>query len=362
MRAEECDVLVAGHGAAGLIAAARLASSGLNVSVAGCGTTATALSTGRMLFSESELERADGPIEFLREHGAPWGLFRDVGQRQAWTNMGTVSAQSLSSEHDWLLEGADVAALGLVGCSDLDPDLLRSSAARRGAKAVPYWTDPGQWRSLSSEELVDALSATLKDISQGTVVLPPLFQGRDWGKELALLERKSGRNVREAMTPLSSPGQRLQSCLEEAAVRCGAALLKDRRLADVEIRGRDAVSATVVSGIREARLELKALVLACGNLIAGGLAVDGTMIREPVAALSTRESRGKGPRSLPLRSALANGVEARGGRAVTSEGKRSGNILVAGSMLPGMSYPLGKGLGSVILNAWEVAEAAREAL
>ena len=362
-REASCDVLVAGHGAAGCVAGARLASFGLKVTVLGCGTSATALSTGRIFFP-GEVEAVQAPMGFLREHGAPWGLFQGpVRLREARTNLGTISAQTLSSGHEWTVGDDEVAALGLVGNSDLEPDLLRASASRspRPAEVVPYWTDPRPWPR-DRGGIIDALSTVLSDLSQENVVVPPLFPEQDWHTALDQIERRSGRKVCEATTPLSFPGQRLQSCLEEAAVRCGCTLLKDRQLVDVDLNGREAVSATVMSGIREVRMEFRVLILACGNLIAGGLATDGSMVREPLLALSIKESRAKRPRSLPLRNALSAGVETRGGKAVTTEGRRTSNIFVAGSMISGMSYPLGKGLGPVMSSAWKTAELAREAL
>jgi hypothetical protein len=73
-------------------------------------------------------------------------------------------------------------------------------------------------------------------------------------------------------------------------------------------------------------------------------------------------SGGVGIRSFTLGKALATGIRTDGGRAVLKDGSVACNVFVAGSAVPGLSFPLGKGLGHVMADAWDKSELVKEAL
>ena len=361
-----CDVLVMGHGAAGCLAAATLARKGLEVILVGRGTTATELSTARITLPERQ-----GIAVLLRSMGREHGLYEaPAGRTQAITNVGTIAPQDLTSLHDWLVLPDDqVAVLGLRGDEDLDPDLTCRSLSCRvpSLKCEPYWADPrtptavdaGRDGVLSQEarKAIDALSSVLSELGQETVVVPPLFTGPLYDQALAKLEAASGRRVREPATPLSNPGRRLQACLLEHAVRSGCRFLGEREVRGMTLDGPRASSAVVSSGLRELTISFRASLLATGGVVGGGLAVSGEEVIDPLGAFAV-----EGPRGPPLTKTLSTGVPHHEGHAIRADGTVASNVMVAGASLPGMSFPLGRGLGDVMASALDAAQRISEEL
>ncbi|MBI0583666.1 MAG: FAD-binding protein [Methanomassiliicoccus sp.] len=368
-----CDVLVIGHGAAGCMAGAELAGRGLDVTVVGRGTPATALSGGRI--SLEGVERRRQVADRLRAMGRDHGLFASgEGRATALTDRGSIAYQDLTSAHDWLaITEVRTAVVGLRGNPDLDPDLACRSLSHRlpSLACRPLWADPGVPASVNagrrtlSEDAraaIDALAGLLSDVPEDLVVLPPLFHGLLSDHALSELERSSGRKVREPNTPLSAPGRRLQECLEEGAARAGCRMLAGREVRSLRFNGGQAVSAALASGMREASMSFRAVVLAPGGLVGGGLAVRGCEVVDPLGLFSMARSSGRGLSSPELTAALETGIAERDDRAVLLDGTRAGNVFVAGSARPGMSFPLGRGLGHVMSSALEAAELVREVL
>lgn len=361
-----CDVLVMGHGAAGCLAAATLAGKGLDVVVAGRGTTATELSTARITLPERQ-----GIAALLQSMGRGHGLYSaPAGRTRAITNAGTIASQDLTSRHDWLVLPDDrVAVLGLRGDEDLDPDLAcRSLACREPSlKCEPYWADPGTpaavdagrdgMLSEEAREAIDALSGVLSELKQETVVVPPLFTGPLYDQALTKLEAASGRRVREPATPLSNPGRRLQACLVEHAVRSGCRFLGEREVRSMTFDGSKASSAVVSSGLRELTISFRASLLATGGVVGGGLAVSGEEVIDPLGAFVI-----EGPRGPPLTGVLSSGMRHHVGHAIRADGTVASNVMVAGASLPGMSFPLGRGLGDVMASALDAAQRISEEL
>lgn len=356
----ECDVLVIGHGAAGCLAGLTLARAGMEVIVVGRGTSATELSTARVSVPEGGGNAAD----MLRSVGHDHGLYSSAPARNAAiTNLGTISRQDLNSVHEWLASSRGrTAVLGLRGNECLDPDLVCRSLSLRlpDLECEPLWADPGLPAaidagngSLSEEalEAVDLLGSFLSELGQDTVVLPPIFYGSQYAHALDKLERTSGRMVREPATPMSAPGRRLQACLEAHAVRSGCRLMKGREVRSITFDGDLATGAVIASGLREQAVGFRAAVLAVGGLVGAGLAISGEEVVDPMCTFAVSAPLG----SAVLTSALSAGLMQRNGRVVRSDGTAVRNLISAGSCLPGMSFPLGAGLGEVASSALEAA-------
>jgi anaerobic glycerol-3-phosphate dehydrogenase len=369
-----CDVLVVGRGAAGCIAAIRLAEAGARVILIGRETTATALSTGRIDLTGTENEASLSST--LRTLGVGHGLYQaPPGPMEAITNGGTIARQSLRSTHDWCgpLEGS-TAVVGLKGDPDLDP-ILVCSALKRAAphrrfnpyrvdRALPCSIPSGKGADLGEEAraAVDLLTGVLVGLGEDRVVLPPLFAGPNYERALSSLERASGRKVVEPMTPLSNPGGRLQACLEKGATTAGCTLWKERALMGLEVRGSTAAQVVLRSGLREVTVRPRAVVLATGNLAGGGLTVDRREVIDPLGLFALEPAPGRELASLPLTRALSLGIRNVEGKVVLLDGTLLDNVVVTGSAVPGLSYPLGKGLGQVMADAWTRAEMVLEVL
>jgi anaerobic glycerol-3-phosphate dehydrogenase len=367
-----CDVLVIGHGAAGCMAAAALASSGLDVIMVGRGTPATEMSTARITVPADD----PGIGSIIRTIGRGHGLYgSSAGRAEAITSIGTVTPQDLTSPHDWLaLPGDRVAVLGLRGDGSLDPDLACRSLSCRfpSLECDPYWADlglpaavdAGRSGALSEAamEAVDTLGEAISDLNQEIVVLPPLFTGPLYDEALTRLEAVSGRMVREPATPMSSPGRRLQECLGSHAVGSGCRFLRGREVISIAFDGCNAVSAVVRSGLREQEIGFRAAVLAAGSLVGGGLAVSGDSILDPMGAFAVGGPSGDRSGLGPLSRALSSGIAHRNGLAVRTDGRVAENVLVTGSSLPGISFPQGMGLGHVLSSALSAAGRVKEVL
>jgi anaerobic glycerol-3-phosphate dehydrogenase len=360
-----CDVLIIGHGAAGCLAGAELARQGREVIIIGRGTPATEMSTARIMLPGGR--QGKELRERLKALGPAYGLYALPPRRTvAFTALGTIVRQDLISAHDWIEEDIPLAVVGLRGNQDLDPDLVCRSLHRRRPSMVcrPYWTDLGLPGSVDcgrdrlsrqAVDTVEVLGSALRDLQEEAVVLPPLFTGSRFDDALGLLERKSGRIVREPVTPLSNPGRRLQACLENEATTVGCRLLKGREVIGLEVRGATVRGATVRSGLRDISIRFDAAILASGGLVSGGLTVMGDEVIDPLGLFSISSDTEAMLRSPALTSALSKGIAHREGRAVLVGGKELSNVLVIGSARPGLALPLGQGLGHVMCSALQAA-------
>jgi len=361
--AVEAEVLVVGGGIAGLTAAARLALYGRQVAVASSAVSATALSTGRLMLGD-EPEAQEWGAFFLPQFRRLGAYYQSAGRPvTAFTNLGTPLKQSVVSPlFDWTAEDREVAVVGLAGRGDLDPDLAcRELARSRRVRARPYWVSPSARLEDDRDAFLEELGTALKDLGEDAVVLPPLPSKEPYGL-LADLRKRTGKRVLEPATPLSWPGRRLQALLEGTAAKLGVRMLSDRRLLSLHIEGRRAVKAILSSGARTQTARFSALVLATGALASGGLAVRGTEVIDPLGVLRVSAAPASGVASPALRAALSAGAVARRGRAVSATGETLANVVVAGSLHRGLSYPLGKGLGDVAVHAWKAARAVEEVL
>ncbi|OPX61881.1 MAG: anaerobic glycerol-3-phosphate dehydrogenase subunit B [Methanomassiliicoccales archaeon PtaB.Bin134] len=369
-----CDVLVVGNGAAGCLASTLLARRGYDVCMVSRGTTSTSLSTSRT--SLSGVPRRKEVTQLLRGLGAAHGLFGShPGREEGITNIGSIMRQDLSSPHDWLHTGPErTAVLGLKGNADLDPDLLCRMVGRGDSlgDCRPYWADLGLPTSIDagggptitreSRVAVEGLAEAISEMDEEMVIIPPLFLGPRHDLALSILERSSGRFVREAATPLSNPGRRLQACLERGALDSGCRLLRDRQVIGSVAQGDELQGVRIMSGLREGTIRFGALVLATGNIVSGGLQVGCDGPYDPVFDLATDISLTGSLRSPALTTALSAGIRNHDGRAVRKDGSVMQNVWVAGSACPGLSYPLGRGLGHVASSALTIADRVRGSL
>lgn len=363
-----CDVLVVGGGAAGCIASALLAGRGYDVCMVSRGTTSTSLSTSRT--SLSGVSRSKEVAQLLRRLGAAHGLYGSCpGREQGITCLGSSMGQDLSSPHDWLRSQPErTAVLGLRGNSDLDPDLLcrMIGSCDDLGECRPYWADLGLPASIDAgggptitreaRIVVEELAEAISELDEEMVVIPPLFLGPRHDLALDILERSSGRFVREAATPLSNPGRRLQSCLEKAALGSGCRLLRDRQVIGSKVQGENMLEVKMRSGMREGAIRFRVLVLAAGNIVSGGLQVGSCGPYDPFFELATDNAVTGSLRSPALTAALSAGIRNHEGRAVRKDGTVMRNVWVAGSACPGLSFPLGRGLGHVASSALAISE------
>lgn len=372
--ATECDVLMVGTGAAGSICSLRLAAAGLDVLMVGNQASSTALSTGRI--DLTGVQRKSEISHLLTQLGKDYGLYQGGEQAcRAVTNHGTVFRQSLCSRHDWVLKDLKdpVAVMGFRGNPDLEPLLICSAMAGAGtmARCRPYRSElslplsvevPSPTLTDEVRTVIEALVPVIGELEEATVVIPPLFTGIGYSYGLSELERAAGIVVKEAATPLSNPGRRLQNCLENGAVREGCTLWKGRSVTSFQFSEGTAVEATIRSGLRELKVKPTAVVLATGNLVGGGLIADGGEVIDPLYGFATSYAECPGTRSSELARMLSTGLSNKNGQAVLKDGTLTTNVFVAGSATPGLSYPLGKGLGHSISDGWYKAELVKEAL
>lgn len=416
------DCLVVGQGAAGLLCGMVLASKGRKVAVVGRGTPSTVLSTGCItLRNRSWAVADDGPTDLnalLMETSTLRQLIRDgdfeLGAVMAelreflvprlssqglpmtghfnstqlmLSNNGTPYACSVAQRYTSAgrlrgLRGMRVAVLGVLGLAGFDPDLLCAIASSIDDDFNPraYWMQlPGlrPGRDVAPSEIADLagrteveahIASAVGDLNEDAVGLPPLFGLEHYIEKMRFIEHETGKTIFEPATPLSLPGRRLQEALEAAAVAEGCRLMKGLRMSELHLSGGRATSGVARSRSREQCIEFSDIVLATGDLVGGGLAVHGDTVRESTSTFlvsGAPDSRAGPPGGYPggdrLREISRFGVKiGSGSRPYSEGGEIVSNARAAGSVISGLSFSSGIGLGGVLLSAWLAARAVLE--
>jgi len=421
LRPATVDVLVIGHGASGLFAAAALAAENKTVAVVGSGITATSLSTGCVSIIRDDIfkkEKGRIDLEALASSVHP---FNDIIEQSSMTleallpEMSSFFVRSLSDQglemtddafnfFDLLtnagtaytcsiapfytvagrmdaMEDSSLALLGILGHRDLDPDLMVTMAGREvgGTKVRPYWTaipSLGKRREMTALEAAFAFSRpalreelieAIKELKEPNVAIPPIFRLTDYQRGMAKLCSATGKNVFELVTPLSLPGLRLQEAMSRSAGAQGARLLRNRTVKKLEWKGRRVTSAILETRTRQQKISFNSLVLATGDLVGGGLMAQGAEVRDPLDAFKV----GKFPsdehvyRANSYMAKMHDMTETgflvtHGMRLLARDGTAVDNAFGAGAALASFSFPTGVGLGGSLLTAWVAAQHAKE--
>lgn len=405
------DCLVVGHGAAGLLCASRLASRGVKVAVVGTGETSTSLSTGCI----SVVDQIDGDlidpnvlsslfpysltgddhdeviitledlysflIPDLEKQGLPM-RGNPLSIRRMLTSLGTPYQCSIPQmytlrgrlEH---LSEKETSLLGIMGHRDSDPDLAsRMVKSTLDMEIHPFWTKPSSLegrtdltvsevaRLANRKDLMDELAGALSETEGELVGIPPVFDLSGYQEGMSFLERSSGKEVFELVTPFSLPGRRLQAAMESMARSKGCTMLLGWRAVDVEIFNGEVTGAVLSSGSREARVDLSSMVLATGDSVGGGLTLKDQSMLEPLMGASCT-LMGEDLRTLQAEDMvkLSNaGVEVDSVLRPRCSGEIIANAAAAGSVISGFSYPSGGGLGAAMLTSWLAAQTIMEVI
>ncbi len=384
----ETDVIVLGHGATGLFAAWELARQGHDVALVGNGTPASEMSTGCITFPDEEGWQEplglDGALvqESISEMDRMLQAFLGAGpcawegsisfKRALLTNIGTTISVNFAPITSYrydiqVARGSTVAVVGVRGHKGLDPELFSVMARKdSGLEAVPRWVSPlhdgvrstrmelGYGTALAREDLLDSL----QELDADMVVLPPMCQPHDHDQAWADLARDAGRQLLEAITPLSLPGTRLLRSMSDATISQGVRDLRGMVLGSLDV-SEDTVMATCQSGMRTMKVRSKALLFCGGHVVSGGLSVEGQEVIDPLSFFDLRSSSTKGS---PLARVARTGLACDASFHAFHQGKVMQNVLVAGSALPGLNFANGYGMGTCLLTALAACRSLEEGI
>ena len=222
--------------------------------------------------------------------------------------------------------------------------------------------------------LADALARAVRDAGATRAILPPVL-GLERGEDVrAALAAAAGVPVGEMLgVPPSVPGWRLDRALLAAAEAHGVEVLAGRAGDPVAENGRVAAVSVRADDGAEQRLTARAVVLASGKFVGGGIVAD-PRLREPALGCpvwvehlgSTFDAPEPLALTRPEREApqplLGAGVRDDGsGRPVNQRGNVVyANVRVAGSIRAGIATAR-LGLGEAAADGWAMAEAAADA-
>ncbi|MFZ5631717.1 MAG: FAD-dependent oxidoreductase [Bacillota bacterium] len=305
------DVLVIGGGMAGLAAAADLSRRGRRVLVVRKGYGATALSSGAIDFScgipappEAEsaallsmLSGAGLPVEIKKEGG--FTLCDQTGRvRTAACAQFTMARADLGG-----LAGKRVTLVGILGYGGFNTGFLsRVLSERCGAASIEKIEAdlPGGHgkQEITGPEAAHLLqhpgSAALlaKNISERTgaaggdlLVFPPVLGISGMPQIVADLEARTGRQVAELPAAVPSlPGLRLQEAMERACRQPGVQIQKGEVIG-LEGDNGTLLGARAAGGGRIYTLSCKAVIMAGGKFIGGGLKSVNRTLLEPLLNL-----------------------------------------------------------------------------
>lgn len=270
------EVVVIGNGAAGLVAASRLASRGKRVALLGKGTPATALSTSCLDIGDPSLRAFLLPRlerQGLRYVGDGLRLITDIG-----SSFSCLLAQEWMARADGMQRPEMVRFPMLQGRALVDRSTVTGEVVVGSKCFDRCFTLSSLARALVSEdgyvELLHALSKAGDEI-----LVPPVLGG----KAIRRLGADLGATVAETVTPMSAQGRRLHAAMLKMACAEGVEVLDGREAIGISMEGR----VSVRSGMRLSGIEAGSIIIATGGLITMGIVPEGRKVEFPLARLRT---------------------------------------------------------------------------
>jgi hypothetical protein len=211
---------------------------------------------------------------------------------------------------------------------------------RKMKMIVPMESSPSSF--FRSDDAFEHLVDEVQQCSGETVLLPALFTLQDH-RRWKELERRSGRKVLEAITPLGEPGLRFVQVLETGAVQAGVELWAGRKVTAFKKRGNNIEAAEVQGGLDIRSVETDAVLMA-----SGGPLVDGTLLRGAMEDPFNTFRMASGT------MAIGNGYAHAHGRLLAKDGTIMENVFGAGDCLSFPERKYGQGLSQALNDAWNV--------
>ncbi len=227
----------------------------------------------------------------------------------------------------------------------------------------------------SLDNLIEQMKPQVEQLGATHVAIPPVLGIRSAVKNKEVLEEQIGAEVFELLGfPPSVPGLRLQLALDETYRKSrGNLLIGHEAVSYTRVESR-LNTVTVKTPRREMNIDAKAVILATGKYIGGGLSGDENGIRETVFDLMTvTDSYHSAAEILPSRytnriviSPEGQPVNACGltldpnFRPVDEDGVEwASNLFSAGAVLAGYDYSIEKsGLGVAAMSGFSAAKNA----
>ncbi|MFQ5833657.1 MAG: anaerobic glycerol-3-phosphate dehydrogenase subunit GlpB [Candidatus Thorarchaeota archaeon] len=227
----------------------------------------------------------------------------------------------------------------------------------------------------SITELVDSLKKHIDQVGATHVALPPVLGVESSVKNAKKMQDELGAIVFELLAfPPSVPGLRLQKALDQMYLEAGGRLLIGHEVVSGSIEERQVMRVKARSPRRSLEVTPKAVVLATGKFIGGGIEGDQNGFRETVFGLMAVTGEFySAAETLPLRQTNTLALSPRGQpflgaglsvdaafRPIDQEGEYAAeNLFCAGSILAGHNFPSEKsGLGVSLSTGYAVGHYA----
>ncbi len=224
----------------------------------------------------------------------------------------------------------------------------------------------------SIETLAEQIDVQVKRIGATHVAIPPVLGIRHALKSKLELEKAIGAEVFELLGfPPSIPGLRLQLALEEVYTKAGGKLLAGHEAISSSRKGKTINSILARSPRREISIDTKAIILATGKYIGGGIAGNENGIRETVFDIMTVTGEYHSAKDIvPSRvthrleiSPMGQQIQTCGlsidpqFRPIREDGLEwAENVFAAGAVLAGYNYSVEKsGLGVALTSGYGAA-------
>ncbi len=226
-------------------------------------------------------------------------------------------------------------------------------------------------------DFTKALAEQVQKTNSTIVALPPILGTKNPKQIKTHLETEIGVEVFELLAfPPSVPGFRLQRSLEIALRKAGGRLLVGHEAKTYEIKDHKITSIQLNSPRRSISVKPKAIVLATGKFIGGGIEGDVSGLTEPVFGLPVLDGDRISaltvkPQRLTKRTAITNeghplfecgiGFDAVLRPLAGNGAPFASNLFAAGSILSGYNYPAEKsGLGVALITGREAGRRASD--